>query len=453
MGIFKLWFSMQGAVDRRSYWTSGLLLFALKYAGDGAIVWVADHHLLTPFEFFSPLFTSRERLLGHGNQALLGLMMLWALPFLWVGVSMSVRRAVDAGRSPWLGTLFVLPFVNLLIILFLGIQPSRQPSLHWDPVRPSSIDRVKSALLGITAGVVVALGAVGLSVLVLKQYGFVLFFGTPFVMGATTAYLYNSQQPRTASSTVAVALAGQAMAAGAMLLFALEGLVCITMAFPIAAVSGIFGAVLGRSIALGGTGGGRQLALLLLALPAVTAMAPAVPAIEAQREVVSVIEIDAPPEAVWPNVIGFSELPAPSQAVFALGIAYPMRAVIKGSGVGAVRHCEFSTGPFVEPITRWEPPRRLSFDVESQPAPMHEWSPYRHVHPPHLDGYMRSRRGEFRLTALPGGRTRLEGSTWYTLDLAPNPYWALWTDALVHQIHLRVLQHIARLTVGGPLAG
>jgi hypothetical protein len=77
---------------------------------------------------------------------------------------------------------------------------------------------------------------------------------------------------------------------------------------------------------------------------------------------------------------------------------------------------------------------------------MFEWSPYRYVHPAHLDGYLRSRRGEFRLIALPGGRTRLEGSTWYTIDLAPSRYWALWSDALIHQIHLRVLRHIAELS-------
>lgn len=124
-----------------------------------------------------------------------------------------------------------------------------------------------------------------------------------------------------------------------------------------------------------------------------------------------------------------------------------MRAEIDGQGPGAIRRCEFSTGPFIEPITVWDPPRRLSFDVDSQPPPMHEWSPYRRVHAPHLDGYLRSRRGEFRLIPLPGGRTRLEGSTWYTLDLSPGRYWALWSDALIHQIHLRVLRHIDQLSL------
>ena len=62
--------------------------------------------------------------------------------------------------------------------------------------------------------------------------------------------------------------------------------------------------------------------------------------------------------------------------------------------------------------------------------------------PPHLDGYFRSRRGEFRLTPLPGGRTRLEGSTWYEMRLYPEAYWVLFADALIGRIHGRVLRHV-----------
>jgi len=84
--------------------------------------------------------------------------------------------------------------------------------------------------------------------------------------------------------------------------------------------------------------------------------------------------------------------------------------VIDGEGVGALRRCEFSTGAFVEPIIVWDAPRRLSFDVTAQPDPMRELSPYRSARPPHLAGAFRARRGEFRLIALPDGRTRLEGT-------------------------------------------
>jgi hypothetical protein len=112
--------------------------------------------------------------------------------------------------------------------------------------------------------------------------------------------------------------------------------------------------------------------------------------------------------------------------------------------VGAVRRCVFSTGEFVEPITAWEPGRRLAFDVARSPPPLRELSLYAGAAPPHLDGYMASRRGEFRLVPLPGGGTRLEGSTWYELSLAPEGYWQLFADHLVGRIHRRVLEHIAR---------
>ncbi len=77
---------------------------------------------------------------------------------------------------------------------------------------------------------------------------------------------------------------------------------------------------------------------------------------------------------------------------------------------------------------------------------MKDLSPYRHVDAPHLEGYMVSRRGEFRLTALPGGRTRLEGSTWYTLAIYPEGYWVVGGEALLHAIHTRVLRHIKHLS-------
>jgi hypothetical protein len=37
----------------------------------------------------------------------------WALPFLWIGTALTVRRLRDAGLSPLWVALFVLPVVNI----------------------------------------------------------------------------------------------------------------------------------------------------------------------------------------------------------------------------------------------------------------------------------------------------------------------------------------------------
>ena len=113
-----------------------------------------------------------------------------------------------------------------------------------------------------------------------------------------------------------------------------------------------------------------------------------------------------------------------------------------GTGVGAERPCVFSTGAFVEPIQIWDEPRQLKFSVTSNPAPMEEWTPNSHIEPPHLHGFLLSEGGQFLLTPLPNGGTRLEGTTWYQHGLWPVSYWKLWSDAIIHRMHLRMLGHI-----------
>jgi hypothetical protein len=64
------------------------------------------------------------------------------------------------------------------------------------------------------------------------------------------------------------------------------------------------------------------------------------------------------------------------------------------------------------------------------------------MHPAHLQGYFESHQGQFLWTELRGGRTRLEGTTWYSHTMWPETYWHLWSDYIIHQIHMRVLEHI-----------
>ena len=119
-----------------------------------------------------------------------------------------------------------------------------------------------------------------------------------------------------------------------------------------------------------------------------------------------------------------------------------MHATITGHGPGAVRRCVFSTGPFVEPITIWDEPRLLKFDVTENPPPMQEWTIYAAIHPTHLHGFLVSNGGQFLLTPLPKNRTRLEGTTWYRHSMWPVEYWRVWSDYIIHSIHMRVLEHV-----------
>ena len=297
-------------------------------------------------------------------------------------------------------------------------------------------------------GLAVGIGAIMVLVCVplLETYGSALFLATPFVMGAVSGYWYN-RPPATLQATMQMQCIAMLFVAAVLLLVAAEGALCLLMAAPIALAIGMMGAASGRALALERQSVAPPSLTGFLLLPlAATFEAKVLPLTDGPtlHEVRSEVVIDAPVDVVWQNVVEFPPLPAPAEWMFRAGVAYPERATIKGAGVGAVRYCEFSTGPFVEPITRWEPNRRLSFNVDSQPRPLTELSPYAGITPPHLDGYLVSRRGEFRLVPLSPTRTRLEGSTWYQMHLEPASYWTMFGDAIIHRIHLRVLSHIKR---------
>jgi hypothetical protein len=342
------------------------------------------------------------------------------------------------------GLLFLAPLVNYIVMIVLALAPSKAPSPFTREKTVTVMDEaVKSALLGMILGIGIGLVMTGLSVYVLRAYSASLFFGTPFMIGVCSAYLHNRGHLRSAGSTMLVSMASVTFTGGAILLFAVEGFLCVAMAAPVAFILAFLGSLLGRAVASQVRTAHAGLALLALPVFASAEMLrPSSPLLE----VLTAVDIDAPAERAWRNVVAFAEIPEPKEWYFRYGIAYPSRARIEGSGIGAVRYCDFSTGSFIEPITTWEPPSRLAFEVRAQPATMKELSFYRNVNAPHLLQSLRVRRGEFRIIPLSPHRVRLEGRTWYEIDMYPHAYWALWSDALIHRIHQRVLRHIKRLS-------
>jgi uncharacterized membrane protein YhaH (DUF805 family) len=440
----RLWFGFDLPVDRRTYFWNGAALMLFKYAVDAALVYLATGKFWTPLDYSNPIWTMRQRVLGPAPDWVMIALTAWTLPFVWIGVSMTMRRAVDAGRSAWLCLVFFIPVVNYLLMLWLCIAPTA-PRRAPRPARELQADeKVKSALLGVAAGLAVTIPTVLISVYVRKTYSTGLFLGTPFTLGAISAHVFNSRAARTVGETIEMVLITVSIAGLAIVLFALEGVFCIALAVPIAAVVAMLGGLLGRAIAIRGAEPAARTGMAALVAPLLVLAEPLAP--PAVHEVVTVVEVAAPPAVVWRHVISFPDLPPPTEWLFRIGVAAPTRARLEGTGVGATRYCDFTTGSFVEPVTAWEDNRLLAFDITVQAPPMREWSPYRDVNPPHLDGYFRATHGEFRLTPLPGGRTRLEGRTAYVVDMFPQVYWTVPAGRIVAAIHGRVLRHIQALS-------
>lgn len=440
-------------MTRRRYLRRGLALVATKYAGDALLIGAATGTWWTPAHFFDPLGPLWNLAWQNGPAWLLPALTLWTFPFIWIVVTMSALRADDAGLSPWVAVSCLLPYIYYVVVAVLCLVPSRLENGAARRAAAAAVSQrtttIPAVATAIATSTVAGLLMMAISVDLVQRYGIAIFFTVPFVIGAVGAFLVNYDADVSAARTGQVTLAAFFLAAILALALAREGVICIVLAMPLVASVGLLGAALGRSLARARRGGAAPALITLIALPVAIVIEPAHTSGRLLHEVTTAVVIDAPPDRVWPEVVSFDALPDPDDPWFKLGIAYPLYARTTGEGVGAPRACAFSTGVFVERITRWEPARRLTFDVLSSAPPLRELTPYANVHPPHLAGAFRSRRGEFDLVALEGGRTRLEGHSWYELEMAPEGYWQLVADAFVHRVHRRVLEHIRRTAERG----
>lgn len=432
------------------YLKAGISLFLLKYLLDLAIVssilgreWRPTDYLSLRLEWFR---TDEEL-------APLGFILTpFAIPFIWIGVNLTLRRLRTIGWPLWLGCFFFPPYLNLLFFAVLTLWPKPdQGRIHNSDIRSDSVSKLFSnTAVFVLCTTFIAGLLVVLSVTVLRAYGWGLFVGIPFFTGFIPGLLYRPRPAPSFAQCFRLMLAVQALLAAGILFAAIDGAICILMAAPIALILGMIGVRIGlsaRSLPRLGSARAEVACGACVALPifilgeAVLHPKPSLFAVQ------SSIMVAAPPERVWQNVITFAELSPPSELIFRAGLAYPIRAEIRGQGVGAIRHCVFSTGPFIEPIVVWDAPKLLRFTVSSSPPPMRELSPFK-VHPPHLNGYLESEMGQFELKPMPDGKTQLVGTTWYRHGLWPEAYWRIWSDYIIHTIHLRVLKHIQAASEG-----
>jgi|CXWL01.1.fsa_nt_gi hypothetical protein len=293
----------------------------------------------------------------------------------------------------------------------------------------------------------VGAGFVYLVAAVVQDYGWTLFVAAPVIIGLVSTVIYAPRGGKPFWKCFLVSLYYILFISLLVLVLAIEGFVCVAMSLPLAIPLMLVGVMIAYLITnhFGKPNVGCASSLLMiLTIPFILGFETSSNSEPTMHQVVSTVEINAPIEKVWKNVIEFPQIDKEPAGILTLGFAFPIDARIEGTGVGAMRYCNFNTGPFVEPITVWDAPHMLAFDVKEQPAPMTELTPYKHLQAAHLE-YIRSQKGQFRLYEK-DGKTIVEGTTFYTHDIAPDFYWNLFSDEIIHQIHLRVLNHIKEVS-------
>ncbi|HNP33256.1 MAG TPA: hypothetical protein PKN96_08185 [Flavobacterium sp.] len=291
----------------------------------------------------------------------------------------------------------------------------------------------------LTVAIVFALGYS--SVYFMGDYGWTVFVFLPFLVGFSPSYFASSKLVLSKRECYSLSFITLLVSILILLLGGIDGLLCVSMATPIWAVIVWFGAYAGFVLKNRKSPLGNTTAVVILAFYSLSFLSfDYINEPDNITPVTTSILINAPIEKVWKNMISYDTIAESKR--FKPGLPFPISAAIKGSGVGAIRYANFTTGTFVEPITKWQEPYLLQFSVESNPAGIKEWNPYCVMHPPHLEGYYKSYKGQFRLKRMGNNVTLLEGTNWYKIDLYPQFYWQLWTNAIIHKVHNRVLENI-----------
>ena len=143
----------------------------------------------TPVDYLLPMISfNAEKIAGFPPALNIGLL-VWTLPFLWIGISLSVRRAIDAGIFPGMVVTFFLPFLNYILMTALALAPSRsrKPQVELPPLpeREPGKGIGRGGAVGIFAGAVTGLVAIAAGVMTVKTYGASIFLGRRFSSGSS----------------------------------------------------------------------------------------------------------------------------------------------------------------------------------------------------------------------------------------------------------------------------
>lgn len=223
--------------------------------------------------------------------------------------------------------------------------------------------------------------------------------------------------------------------------FLREGVICVIMVAPIWLCAGYAGAFILRRVRNGRTDPARFHASLLFLPLMFGSLESQIPITEKQVTLTRSIVINASPAQIWPYTLANTHIrPDEGQWNFTqniVGIPRPRATMMRGQGVGAVRTAFWGDHiNFEERITDWQPGRRLGWSFAFRNNSLQNYTD-RHISP---DGqFLKIDRGDYTLTPLHDGTTRLTLRTVYIAKTHVNLYAQLWGEILLGDIESNVL--------------
>src|SRR5262245_38383189 len=171
--------SPAGKIGRAEYIFWGVVLFAIKYNIDRIIAYQLFHQNWRIWEY---LFPVKSNLSVQENRNFLIALLIAALPFIWSGCVLTIKRLRASALPVWLVVLFFVPIANLFFFAILALLPEREPihvrTFDEEGSRLANLiprSRAGSAFSAVALNALSALVFTRFSVQTLNQYGWGLF--------------------------------------------------------------------------------------------------------------------------------------------------------------------------------------------------------------------------------------------------------------------------------------
>ncbi|GAO53230.1 SRPBCC family protein [Novosphingobium sp. MD-1] len=223
--------------------------------------------------------------------------------------------------------------------------------------------------------------------------------------------------------------------------FLREGVICLVMLAPIWLSFGWLGVYILRRVRKGRNDPARFRASLLFLPLMCGSVENQIPFTEQPVTLTRSIVIEAAPEQVWPYAVTNAHIGDHegqwnfTQSI--LRLPRPRATTLSGYGVGAIRTAYWGDRiNFEERITQWQPGRRLAWAFAFTNSSLQDYTD-RHIAP---DGqFLTIDAGDYTLTPLAEGRTRLTLRTHYIAKTHVNLYAQLWGEILLGDIQSNIL--------------
>lgn len=330
------------------------------------------------------------------------------------------------------------------------------------------IPLIAGAIWGIVYGVMLQLLFRAPS---MKRYIELMSVGMIFLLPVAIGFLvvfYVGWRERERPLSFRYALLGPWSAVGPCLILSFvvgwEGAFCLMFATPVFLIMSSLGGLLAKLALLfidrnnagrgpGALKNGISLLLLVLLAPLTSGFVESnLQAPEASHRVHTQIEIAAPVDVVWSEIIRVRRIePSENQGLFyKLGFPRPIEATLSHEGVGGVRNASFEKGLlFIETVTEWQPQRLLSFRIQAD-AHMTRLDPHVVVGGQYFDVLQ----GTYEIT--PGSRPgTVTLNLWsrFRLNTHFNGYAGFLGDSLMRDIQNSILRVLKKRCEGRGSAG